>query len=139
MKSSRPHLLKEFLSLVLLLISSGIFSSARAWACDPPVTATQSCGEAICGENEVRLTGRLTSLQEGVLVLQTATKGQTDGTVYVLRFADDSLNNLVRGLLDQAKGNSVLVSVIGTLGSDSDFWVTAVVSGGRSGVSIGSQ
>ena len=139
MKSNRPHLLKVFVALVLLSISSSVFSAGRAWACDLPVAATVSRGEAVCGENEVRLTGRLTSLQDGSLLLQTEAKGQADGPAYVLRFADDSLNALVRGLLEQGGDNSTPLSVIGTIESDSTLLVTAVVSGRKSGVSIGSQ
>jgi hypothetical protein len=139
MKCNPRFLLKEFVVLVLLSVPGGVFSVGRASACDQPVAPTESCGEAICGIHEVRLTGRLVLHEDGSLRLQTTAKGQADGPVYVLRTADESVNDIVVKLLEQAEGNDVQVAVVGSFDEDSVFVVTAVVSGARSGVSIGSQ
>ncbi len=139
MKCNPRFLLKEFVALVLLSVSGGVFSVGRASACDQPLAPTESCGEAVCSIHEVRLTGRLALLEDGSLRLQTTAKGQAGGPVYVVRTADESVDAIVLKLLEQAEGNDIQIAVVGSFDEDSVFVVTAVVSGARSGVSIGSQ
>ena len=121
-----------FSVLVLALLAA---PSARAMGSEPELPVTHQS----CGENEIRLVGRIASSPEGTLLLQTEIKGQTEGPSYRLKFADEPLDPVTRDLLEQAEINKTPISVLGSFAEDGVFVVTAVVSGGRSGVSIGSQ
>lgn len=101
--------------------------------------SAEACVETVCAESEVRLVGRITSLPDDAIFLQTETKGQSEGPSYRLRFADDPLDTETRDLLHQAVLNKTPLTVVGCFVDDEVFLVTAVVSSGRSGVSIGSQ